>query len=84
MQHFPICLLFHVSLSLFKLGREERPGTEPPHMLGGPPRDDAKNSHGCTELLGGFDPPLDLNQTPEDFSGVSSVLRLSTLQAIMF
>ena len=54
-------------------------------MLVGPPRgEDAKNSHGSTELLGGFDPPLDLNQTPEDFSDVSSVLQTSTLRGIMF
>lgn len=54
-------------------------------MLVGLPRgDDAKNSHGCTELLGGFDPPLNLNQIPEDFSDASLVLKLSTLQAITF
>lgn len=40
--------------------------------------DDAKTSHGCTELLGGLDPPLDLNQTLVDFSDVSY------LQAILF
>lgn len=85
MYHFPIYLLFHISLSLFKLGRGERPARERPYKLAGPPRgDDAKNSLGCTELLGGFDPPPDSNQTPEDFSDVSLVFKPSILQAIMF
>lgn len=84
MHHFPIYPLFLISMSLFKLERGERPGREPPHTLVGSPRDDAKNSRGCTEQLGGSDPPLHLNQTPEDFSDASSVLKPSTLQAIPF
>lgn len=66
-------------LSLFKLGRGKSPGREPLDMLkrilwG----DYAKTSHGWTELLGGLDRPLDLNQTLEDLSDVSY------LQAILF